>query len=222
MTPLGKERRMNDKTERKAMVRIIKNPEERKREIIRAAHALFKTKGYEDTTIQNVMATLDIAKGTIYHYFKSKEDLLEAVVRDIVDVNFREMSMALDASKKDALTKFKLLIKKGNISVGNAEILEHLHHPSNQSMHCRVLAEIITKHATLYAKVIEQGNQEGVFKAKNPLECAEFFLSGIQFLTDFGFYPWSEKDLKRRVKAFSTILEQLLGAPPSTFKFLFR
>jgi AcrR family transcriptional regulator len=200
--------------------RIIKNPHERRRDIIDAAHQLFKAKGYAHTTMQDVMQRLNIAKGTIYHYFTSKEELLEAVVRDIVDVNFLEMTSALESSKKTALANFKLLIKKGNISRGNADILEQLHRPSNQSMHCRLLAEIITKHATLYAKVIEQGNEEGIFKAKNPLECAEFFLSGMQFLTDVGFYPWSSKDLTRRAKAFPKILEQLLGAPSGSFRFL--
>ena len=203
------------------MSRIVKKPEQRRREILEAARKLFKSKGYENTTVQDVMKSLDIAKGTIYHYFRSKEDILEAVVRDIVEENFAAMSAALEAAHGDALTKFKLLIEKGNISVENEDLLEQLHHQNNQAMHCRILAEMITKHATLYAKVFEQGNKEEVFKAEKPLESAEFILSGIQFLTDVGFYPWSNQDLTRRAKAFPRILEQLLGAPSGSFNFLF-
>ena len=204
------------------MSRIVKKPEVRRREIIETARDLFRAKGYENTTTQDVMRALDIAKGTIYHYFKSKEDLLEAVVRDIVEVNFEEMTNALKASKGNALSKFKLLIKKANISAENQDLLEQLHHQNNQAMHCRILAEAIGKHATLYAKVIEQGNKEKIFKAEHPLECAEFFLSGLQFLTDVGFYPWSSADLTRRGKAFPKILEQLSGAPSGSFRSLFK
>src|SRR6516225_9256145 len=136
------------------MVRVVKKPQERRAEIVNAALKLFKAQGYEKTTMQDVMTHLAIAKGTIYHYFKSKEELPEAVVREIVGANFAEMTLALENAKGDALKKFKLLVKKGNISGENQDILAQLHQKNNQAMHCRILAETISKQATLYAKVI--------------------------------------------------------------------
>ena len=68
------------------MARIVKKPEERRQEIIEAARELFQAKDYEKTTMRDVMDKLGIAKGTIYHYFRSKEDLLEDEwVRKIID-----------------------------------------------------------------------------------------------------------------------------------------
>ncbi len=64
------------------MARIVKKAEERREEIIAAAREIFQLKGYESTTMHAVMKKLNIAKGTIYHYFASKEALLEAVVED--------------------------------------------------------------------------------------------------------------------------------------------
>jgi AcrR family transcriptional regulator len=58
------------------MVRTVKKPDVRKAEILKAARHLFQTKDYESTTMQDVINALGIAKGTIYYYFKSKEDLL--------------------------------------------------------------------------------------------------------------------------------------------------
>ena len=204
------------------MVRVVKKPQERRAEIVNAARKLFKAQGYENTTMQDVMNHLAIAKGTIYHYFKSKEELLEAVVREIVNLNFAEMTEALENARGNALKKFKLLVKKGNISGENQDLLEQLHRKNNQAMHCRILAETISKQATLYAKVIEQGCKEKLFKTDKPLECAEFSLSGIQFLTDVGFYPWSDEEIARRLKAFPKLLEQLFGAQAGAFKFLFK
>ena len=67
------------------MVRIVKKADERRREIIQAARELFQSKDYESTTMQAIMEELNIAKGTIYHYFASRENLLEAVVEDVID-----------------------------------------------------------------------------------------------------------------------------------------
>ena len=53
-------------------VRIIKDPEERKQEIIEAALHLFSQKGYEHTTIQDIAKYLNISQGLCYRYFKSK------------------------------------------------------------------------------------------------------------------------------------------------------
>ena len=87
-------------------------------------------------------------------------------------------------------------------------------------MHIRILARIISVQAPLYAELIAQGCEEGVFVTDNPLECAEFILSAIQFLTDIGISPWTEEELQRRVAAIPRLLEALLQAPTGSFDFL--
>ena len=63
------------------MIRTVKKASERRSDIISAARHLFRAKGYDKTTMQDVIQRLGIAKGTIYHYFPSKEVLLEAVLK---------------------------------------------------------------------------------------------------------------------------------------------
>lgn len=170
--------------------------------------------------MQDVMDTLGIAKGTIYHYFKSKEALLEAVIEDIVEENIEEMQSLLKHSTGTAIQKIEQLIKSSNVSTDNETLLDYLHKPSNSAMHTRLLAAILLKQAPLYAELIQQGCKEGVFKTKTPLECAEFILSAVQFLTDMGIYPWTPEDLNRRIQAFPKLIEQLLAAPSGSFHFL--
>lgn len=202
------------------MVRIVKKSAERRADIIHAARSLFLTKEYEKTTMQDVMNTLNIAKGTIYHYFKSKEDLLEAVVNDIVEKNFEDMQKLVQHTKGNALKKIQALAETGSIAEDNKPILEQLHKSGNEALHLRLLAATLVKQAPLYAAIIEQGCKEGTFKTNAPLECAEFILSSIQFLTDRGIYPWTQEDVVRRVQAFPGIIEQMLKAPPGSFQFL--
>lgn len=192
----------------------------RREEILQVARDLFLTKDYDQTTMAEIMDTLNIAKGTIYHYFKSKEVLFEAVIEDIVEKNIRQMESLIKNSSQKALQKIELLVNAGNISQENERIVKQLHKPANDALHSRLLAATLMKQAPLYAQVIEQGCEEGVFKTQAPLECAEFLLSAIQFLTDMGIYPWTEKVLIRRIQAFPRLIEQFLQAPSGSFQFL--
>ena len=195
-------------------------PVNRRDEILKVARNLFLTKDYDKTTMVDIMDALEIAKGTIYHYFRSKEALFVAVIEDIVEENIKHMGTLVKNSPKNALEKIQLLVNAGNISQENEKILEQLHKPANDAFHSRLLAATLMKQAPLYAEIIQQGCDEGIFKTEVPLECAEFILSAIQFLTDMGIYPWTEEDLKRRMQAFPTLIERLLQAPPGSFQFL--
>ncbi len=200
------------------MARLVKKAEERRREIVAASRELFLSQGYENTTMQDVISKVQIAKGTVYHYFKSKEELLEAVIEDMVTEYIGVVGKALKASKGKALTKMKVLVTAGRVA---PEQIEGLHSPGNIGMHVRLLALTITKLAPLYAKVISQGCEEGYFHVEHPLECAELLLAGIQFLIDEGCYPWRQQDLKRRVEAIPQLVENLLNAPKDSLGFLF-
>jgi AcrR family transcriptional regulator len=203
------------------MVRIVKKAEERRSEIVKTARHLFQIKEYEKITIQDVMDQLVIAKGTIYHYFKSKEELFEAVIEDIVDENFERMQLLMKETKGNALEKLSTLIGMGNMTADNNEILEHLHKPGNMGMHTRLLAVALKKQAPLFGELIRQGCEEGIFQTDAPLECAEFLLSAIQFLTDLGVYSWTQEDLMRRARAFPGLIESQLKAAPGSFNFMF-
>jgi len=202
------------------MVRIVKKAAERRSDIVESARQLFRTKGYDKTTIQDVMDQLGIAKGTVYHYFKSKEELLEAVVDDIVAKDLVGKRELMKKTPGTALEKVRILLRAGSVADEEAEILEDLHQPGNQGMHIRQLAVALMAEAPLYAELIEQGCREGVIQTDHPLECAEFILSGIQFLTDMGIHPWEQQDLMRRAMAFPAIIEAMLKAPQGSFQFL--
>ncbi len=202
------------------MKRIVKKPEERRLEIIRASRELFLKKDYESTTIQDVMKELKIAKGTTYHYFKSKAELLDAVIEDMAEEYLQVVDKAVAKSQGNALEKFRLLFTAGRATGENLKALNALHRPGNSLMHTQLLAVTISKLAPLYADLIAQGCEEGLFKTDSPLESAEFILSAVSFLTDIGIYPWPKNALTRRIKALPNIIEQLLNAPNGSFEYL--
>jgi len=202
------------------MVRIVKKYADRRSEIIEAACHLFQTKEYEMATMQEVMDFLNIAKGTIYHYFPSKEALFEAVVEHIVDTRIEQMRNGLSKSQATALEKFKLLISMSNMAQENQGILEQLHESKNSVMHVRLMAVALIKLTPLYEQVVMQGCKEGLFKTDTPRESVEFILAAVPFLTDRGVYPWHQEDIRRRINAFPDIVEAVLKAPKGSFEFL--
>ncbi len=201
------------------MTRQVKKPLERRAEIIEAARYLFQTKEYEKASMQDIMDTLQIAKGTIYHYFKSKEELLEAVIYEIAEESLQALKKE---AKKDVppLIKMKNLILAGRVKEKNSEIVDALHMPKNGYMHTRLLAVLLLKQAPIYAEVIKQGCRDAVFSTAAPLESAEFIIGGVQFLIDSGIYPWSKEDLMRRARHLPKLIEQQLNAPAGSFDFL--
>ncbi len=202
------------------MTKQVKKPEERRREIVSASRNLFLEQDYENTTMQDVMEKLQIAKGTVYHYFKSKEDLLEAVVKDMVVEFILMVENALNQCQGNALDKMRTLITTGMTASTQSDMMDNLHRPGNMRMHILLLALTISNLAPLYAQVISQGCKEGIFHVEHPLECAEILLAGIQFITDTGCYAWNKKDLQRRALAIPVLLENQLQAPKGAFKFM--
>lgn len=202
------------------MVRITKKPEERREEIVEAARVLFLHKGYDSTTMKDIMTHLGIAKGTIYHYFASKEELLEAVLDFMVAGMLNKMHILLQSSTGDALSRMRFFIERSASDDHDPEVIERLHQPGNTGMHLRLLAKMITNQAPLYAALIKQGCDEGIFRTDTPLESAEFLLAASQFLTDLGIYPWPQPVLLRRINALPALLEAQLAARPGSFDFI--
>ena len=60
-----------------------RDPSDRRKEIIDAAAAIFQEKGYASTSIQDVADAINILKGSLYYYIKSKDDLLFEVIQEV-------------------------------------------------------------------------------------------------------------------------------------------
>jgi len=71
------------------VARIVKEHDERRNEILDAAQALFYSKGYDQTSIQDIINAVGIAKGTSYHYFSSKDALLNELVERMLHESIR-------------------------------------------------------------------------------------------------------------------------------------
>lgn len=67
------------------MARPADNHENKKRELLAVAEKLFIVKGYEQTSIDDILKESGISKGGFYHYFKSKDEILSESINNIID-----------------------------------------------------------------------------------------------------------------------------------------
>ena len=64
------------------MVRTVKDPEERRRELLACAMRLFAEKGYDNVSVRAVAREAGVASGLAYHYFDSKQALFDAAIEE--------------------------------------------------------------------------------------------------------------------------------------------
>lgn len=73
------------------------DPESPRGRLLRQAAHLFRDKGYERTTVRDLAAAVGIQSGSIFHHFRTKEEILKAVMTDAILVNTRHMRARLEA-----------------------------------------------------------------------------------------------------------------------------
>lgn len=203
------------------MVRTTKAPEERRLEIIKTAEKLFNQNGYSNTSVESIIKEMGVAKGTFYYYFKSKEEVLDAIVSHTLDQIVAMAEQVADDTSMDALTKMELILSNSQIGDEDTkEVAEHLHLPANRELHELSNIQSVLKLSPIFAKIVEQGNEEKVFNASHPLETMQFLLTGGQFLLDGGLFDFSEQEILARRIVLQEIVEKALGAEPGTFNFM--
>lgn len=200
---------------------ISKEAEERRNEILDKAMMLFVTKGYEKTTINNILQEVGIAKGTFYYYFKSKEEVLDAIIMRVVDEGVRRAELVADDPNLSVYEKaFAIIMAQKHEEGPQEDLLEELHEAENAQMHQKSLVQMILKLTPIMTKVIEQGINEGLFQTDYPKEAVEFILTAPSFLFDRGLFQWTEEEFKVKVEAFVDMIERILGAKKGSFDYM--
>jgi AcrR family transcriptional regulator len=205
-------------------MRIIKKPEVRKSEILDTAEMLFITKGYNQTTIIDILDKIGIAKGTFYYYFKSKEEVMDAVIVRIVDADVAAAKEIAERTDISALNKiYQMLMAQRPKKGGSKEqMIEQFHQTDNAQMHQKSLVQSILHLAPVFTEVIKQGISENVFKTDYPQETMEFLIAASTFIFDEGLFDWQPDEVLQRAKAFVSIMETTLGAEKDSLKPIYK
>lgn len=203
-------------------MRITKEYDDRRNEILDTAERLFTIKGYEKCTVNDILSEVNIAKGTFYYYFKSKEEVLNNIVsryKDIVVKKAKEVISNNNLSLEEKLMHLFLSMKV-NDKV-DVKILDELHKTENSLLHQKTLNQIITSMAPILVKVIEEGMEEKIWSCTYPLEYMQIFLVSALTLTDDGIFELETESKMKVMAALISILEKMLNVKESLFMQMF-
>ncbi|HDR4907567.1 TPA: TetR/AcrR family transcriptional regulator [Bacillus cereus] len=203
-------------------MRIVKEYEERRKEILETAERLFLTKGYTKTTVNDILKEIGIAKGTFYHYFKSKEEVMDEIIMRIIKEDVTKAKRIVFNPDIPVLDKlFKILMEQSPKSGDVKEkMIEQFHQPNNAEMHQKSLVQSIIHLSPVLTEVLEQGIEEGIFSTPYPQETIELLLSSAQVIFDDGLFQWKTEEMMRRAKAYIKMMEVSIGAKEGSFDYM--
>ena len=166
--------------------RIVKSADDRRIELLDTALRLFLTHGYERVAVQDITDAVGVAKGTFYHYFASKADLLAQVCEWQVGLQFERVEKALAETPGDAVARLRTVITlMWGWKRDNREIAETysrvLYTDENQALRLK-LQESLTRFHPLLTGIVAQGKAEGSFDVADPgwaTEAAMWMWSGL-------------------------------------------
>lgn len=202
--------------------RISKDPEERRNEILDAAEALFSSKGFQQTAVSDIVKAVGVAQGTFYYYFKSKDEIADALLERQLDHIIVSFKRSVSDPKMSAYEKIASLIALDlfdyNHENGFGPFFNALHLEENTFLHQKLVVRMIKSFAPFLAQIIDQGKMEGTFKTtQNSQYLAEFLFTGYQFWHDCSVFKWKEEELYHRLKSFGGMVEALLVTEPGMF-----
>ncbi len=167
------------------MVDSIKNYSNRKNEFLMAALELFYKKGYENTTIKDIIEELGVSKGAFYHYFESKEDVIVAIAKEFKDNSVKIIKEIFSRSDLSAVDKMNKVFESINeYKAREGEMRTRLRAAIESEGNLKLQRKIynFTKQDVvfLYKELIDAGVEEGVFgDPGNSWELADFFINTI-------------------------------------------
>ena len=187
--------------------------EKRKQELLNIAYQMFIQRGYEETSIDEIIAKAHIAKGTYYYHFPSKEATLEAVIDMMINNEIRRAQEILSAPVSvpqkliGVITSFRPEQNESNIA-------DTLNRKENIIMHEKVGRRIVDEAVPLLTQVISEGIEQGIFACDYIEERVKMILILSNHLFDSGNF--TEGD----IEVFIDMVEKSLGAQPDTLGYI--
>jgi len=215
------------------MTRVIKEPNVRRNEILDVAQSLLYRKGYEQMTIQDILDGNHISKGAFYHYFDSKQALLEGLIERTGEEGMQLIRPILTDPTLNALQKLQIYFNsamrwKTTQRAVLIPVLKVWYSDDNALLRQKELAAGKKMMLPLLTDVLRQGVAEGLLPMPHPEQTAEVLISLILGLSDaLGELilagqagPVDLGRVEATLAAYTYSIERTVGAAPSSLALI--
>lgn len=218
------------------MARVTKEHDERLNELLDTAQHLFFQKGYDQTSVNAIITAAGIAKGTFYHYFKSKEELLDKMVERFTMKMQKVADDILERNDLNALEKMNLYLNTiRHAKTQNKDLmitlLKVMFKPENLVFREKLYRNSLAISIPLFARFIRLGIEEDLFQADYPEVVAELLMSmavnlnqGIsRMILQMDVQPEKMDEIFEliniKIKTYERSMEKILGLGEGNISF---
>lgn len=212
------------------------NPETHavKRDVfVDAAQHLIVTRGYEQFSVQDVLQIAEASKGAFYHYFDSKDELVDAVVNRMADQATVVVTPVLADPALPAVAKLERLFngmaqfkaERKDLVLG---ILRVWQSDDNALVREKLRKLVAVRLVPWLEVIVRQGIEEGSFASGYPDYLARVLATLVQGMSELASELWVDRqtdavsleEVKRTFDAYHEAFERIVGARPGSLKFL--
>lgn len=194
-----------------------------KRELILdAAEKLMLETSQNDISVALIAKQAGIGKGSIYYYFKSKEEIMYAVIERGYRTALHEYFSCIDQSLP-AIEKIKLLFSctiRKEFNDNRVNLFRMLHINDDVVLHNYMKHIAIAEISPILEKLLIQGIEEGTIRTETPKESAEMIVAVLTFILDGTIFD-SDILTYNKLKVFANVLNTCISAEKGSFNFLF-
>jgi len=192
------------------MSRITKPVEERRQEIIDTAYVMFTENGFDNTQMADISKKMNVAAGLIYHYFKSKTELIYAVIEKIADEKMKNKIKLFDNTQNSAIDRLKLIITSFQNIDNHEEMIDGF--GDDPAFIQYYLLKLNNSFMPPLISLIEQGNTDGSWKCEYPKETAIFIMQGMSgVMNDWQQLKEPKQEKLNKIKAYTNMVLSVLG-----------
>jgi AcrR family transcriptional regulator len=198
------------------LARPANKHEDKKRELLLIAEKLFVEKGFQQTSVDDILFAGGISKGGFYHYFKSKDDLLSESINSLLDEVAVILQKIANDDKLDAKDKLnRFFIEKSKFQSSKYDYANFLGAMMQTDVSQYIFyVTMVNKLVPPLARIIKQGVDEGVFNVEFPEETADILTrvisSAVQSPLYYSNLNNAEKH-KRYVDSVQYVISRTLG-----------
>jgi len=216
------------------MPRLVKPAPDRRRDILDFALALFLEKGYETTTVADIVARAGLSKGAFYHHFAAKDDLLEALAERFARQSLRGFDRLLSDPSLNAFEKLEAYLVharnwKREMGPQVLAAFTAIFRPDNLLLYHRIHLAGMRLVAPVLTRIIAEGIADRVFDTPDAESAADMMLLLAASTHDATGRVLAAKSRTEREAALSALAkridligiaaDRLLGLPDGSIRF---
>ncbi|MCB8951506.1 MAG: TetR/AcrR family transcriptional regulator [Ardenticatenales bacterium] len=187
--------------------------------ILRAATSVFAEKGFEAASMDDIVQASGVSKGGIYWHFKSKDEMIAAVFRELFEQEIEQMA-ALVVAGGSASERLAHIMRASvaDVQALDAELpftLEIYAQAARQEALGEVLQAYFSRYHAMLTELVAQGVAQGEFRPVDPADTALTLMSLFEGLLLLWVFSHDALDLSRQVEASLSLLLAGIGPPPT-------